>query len=128
MGLGIKEEKQKEQQPTHTINMGEQFMEPKSLGGTPMEDPREWLEKVEYCLSYKNYADLIRICDITDEDEMKVIQRAMEIVKRRISHVMSLMELKDLFDEERLAETELGEERGGTASQNERTTNSEETS
>ena len=90
-GLGIKEEKQKEQQATYHPHMGDQFLDSKPFRGTQSEDPREWIEKVESWLSYKNYANLPNPDTIEDEDEKQSIRTAMGVAKRRIPYILGLL-------------------------------------
>ena len=71
--------------------MGDQFLEPKPFRGTPTEDPREWIEKVESWMGYKNYANFPDLGGIADEEEKKGIRSAMTVAKRRVPHVMGLL-------------------------------------
>ena len=71
--------------------MEDQFLDPKPFRGTPTEDPREWIQRVESWLSYKNYTNLPNPYGVADETEKKSRQSTIIIVRRRLPYVLELL-------------------------------------
>ena len=74
--------------------MGDKIFEPKPFRGTFSEDPREWIQKTEAWLSYKNYANWPNLEEVTDEVERKSIRTSMAVAKRKVPYILELLLLE----------------------------------